>query len=147
MTQLYKEDLGIYAKWLRQIIYYHCDNIEDLQIYQHVFIQNKEVDLYLSCGKVTILVEVKELDFPKAISQVFERRNLAKYAYIAIDKPTFLIIRDLKGLPKSWLEEIFGMGIGIASIYDNVVLFKSYSPQKVEYASNYTTLLEYMPNE
>ena len=156
VVALHGEDMGLYAKWFRDLIHYHCGfrkpSISDyLAIRQHARMGGHEVDLFVKCrsgkGRLkTILIEFKELDVPTVVNQALERRGLANYVYIAVD----MSVPDILGYFKSrndLAKILFDNGIGVISMEDNLILVRAYSRGKEVFSSHYTNILSFFGDD
>ena len=159
MARFKAEDLHVLAGWLQDIIRRHCGYINYIRVVveHHRRLRGHEVDLLVTCWEVdfegnqrgrkkTILVELKENKLEEVLEQALARRPLADYVYAAVNLPAADILSWMArhGLAK----DVLAAGVGVVSIRDNLVLFRSYSRQNVNWAeasSKITTLLSYIP--
>ncbi len=142
----------MYSKWFRDIILYHCLKEYEsgkITVDRHVKVHGVEHDVLVSCegerAKKTIAIELKDSDLEAVINQAIKRAGTATYAYAVVNLPIASVFRILKAYPEKYLNEIFSSGIGLASGYDNIVIFYSYSPGKRQYSTEHLSLLKWLP--
>ncbi len=151
MVRLHKEDLQLYANWVRSIIARHCKSplyLDYIEVSHHERLGKLEADFVIKCENdsgriVKIIVELKETDLGKVVKQAAERREKADYVYIAVDLKVDEILGWLgssPGLAKRILEN----GIGVVSTIDDVIVFKSYHKSRLHYAERRATLVPYL---
>jgi len=128
----YMEDLLVLDKWVRKLIRLHfsrCNSWADVrkpvEIRSHLrTLDGKEVDLMITDGETTIIVELKSYDIEGVIRQALERRRHADYIYVCLNLPAHVIVRELKKY-----EEAVRSGIGFISADDECIVLRAY-PQR-----------------
>jgi len=131
-TIRYKEDLLLFRDWFRELIRLHFSESSfwagvkyPIEVRSHVrMLDNTEVDLMISNGKVVVIVELKECDIQKAIEQALERRRFADYIYVSLDLHTYTILKMLRNY-----DQALKAGIGFISAKDECIVIRAY-PQR-----------------
>ena len=144
----FHEDLLLFSEWFREVLRLHFSddwNIQlPLEIKTHVIsLNNVEIDVIIknSNGK-TVVIELKERDYVKAIKQAIKRRELFDYVYVAINLPTHIILGILRKH-----REALEYGVGFISASDDCIIIRAYDKRHKYESKKYMKILDLILGE
>ena len=121
---MFLED-SLAIKTLEVIGYTHNLQLESYK--QHVRMDRLEIDLYayfttVSGVERTVLIELKDSDFPRLYKQLVNRRYLANYVYGSINIPAYVIFQVKRY--RQLFHDLLEMGVGLITWqhYPQVIL-------------------------
>ncbi len=138
----YLEDKLILAGWLRSILSRH--SVERFTLKLHQRSRKHEYDVVITDmdkGK-TINVELKDSDLLRVMEQAIYRTDMFDYVYAAINLPTYMILGLLRGY-----SGLLDHGVGIASVWDDIIVIPAYNDRYKQEARRYKSLLKYIPKD
>ena len=152
MRLKYREDLLLFPRWFREVVYYHCkEDVWDWQpgivIHLHPVINGVEFDVIMRCRKArkvnVVCFELKDADMDKVLSQAIVRRDQCDYIYVVADLDTYVMLNQVARSRHG--KEALRLGVGLVSARDDVLVLKSYSRGFYErYGGRRVNLLELM---
>lgn len=145
MIVRFREDLLLFSKWFRRLLWSHFSDRWSLKfpiiVDTHVVSLNRvEVDVLVSdtARKKIVAIELKKDNYAKAIQQAIKRKELFDYVYVVLDLPTSSILSVLRSY-----SEALEHGVGFISAEDEAIVIKAYN-RRVDEAARYKKILAYI---